>query len=179
VNLESIIEGCRNQSRIAQKRLYDQYSPVLFGIIRRYIAQEQDAEDILVEVLYKIFNKIDQFRGHGSFEGWMKRIAINEALMFLRKKKIIKVDAAMIDQFKADLPVIENELIYNDLFKFLNQLAPGYRTIFNLYVIEGYKHREIAELLGISINTSKSQLILAKQKLRILLSKNKEFNLFS
>ncbi|MBX2815622.1 MAG: sigma-70 family RNA polymerase sigma factor [Saprospiraceae bacterium] len=167
-----LIQACVLKERSAQKALYAKYSGVLFGICKRYVKQHEDAEDVLIETFYKIFSNIGQFGGKGSFEGWMKRIAVNESLMFLRKKKSIHLT---IDNLKT--PVIHEDLtvegLYEqDLLKLLDHLAPGYRSVFNLFVIEGYKHREIAEMLGISINTSKSQLIQAKNKLKGLLKKN-------
>jgi RNA polymerase sigma-70 factor (ECF subfamily) len=170
LTIEKIIDGCRNNDRVSQKKLYSKYSPILFGICRRYVKDFQEAEDVLVEGFIKIFGKINTFEGRGSFEGWMKHIMVNECLMHLRKRKLV------YNGFEYEIPVkhkaIEN-LKYNDIIEMVNLLPNGYRTIFNLYVIEGFKHREIAEKLGISINTSKSQLILAKKKLRgIFLDKN-------
>ncbi|MDH3243176.1 MAG: sigma-70 family RNA polymerase sigma factor [Saprospiraceae bacterium] len=153
--------------------LYDRYAPVLFGICRRYIRQNEDAEDVLLETFYKIYSNIGQYGFKGSFEGWMKRIAINESLMFLRKNKNPYLRAELNDIFVEGSPNVEELLFEQDVMKLLEQLPVGYRTVFNLYVIEGYKHREIAEQLGISINTSKSQLIQAKRKLSQLIKKNK------
>jgi len=130
------------------------------------------AEDVMITSFYKIFTKIDQYKNQGSFEGWMKRIVINESLMHLRKHNNLNlhVDVEKAPQIKEDA-VILNELYLDDMLEMLEELPNGYRTVFNLYVIEGYKHREIAELLGISINTSKSQLILAKKKFKVLYKK--------
>jgi len=168
-----IIKGCKSKKRKAQKMLYDRYAPVLFGICRRYIRQNEDAEDVLLETFYKIYSNIGQYGFKGSFEGWMKRIAINESLMFLRKNKNPYLRAELNDIFVEGSPNVEELLFEQDVMKLLEQLPVGYRTVFNLYVIEGYKHREIAEQLGISINTSKSQLIQAKRKLSQLIKKNK------
>ncbi len=136
------------------------------------------AEDLLVESFYKIFSKIDQYKGEGSFEGWMKRIVINECLMKLRKRNnlnlYVEIDKAK--EVKEDAKAVTG-LQYQEILALLNDLPIGYRTIFNLYVIEGYKHREIAEKLGISINTSKSQLILAKKRMRELYKKKHDIQL--
>ncbi len=134
---------------------------------------EVDAEDALIKGFYKIFKNLNSYKGIGSFEGWMKRIVINESLMLLRKNHNINMmvtidDISATNSLKVDF--VDN-LTYEDILVVLDKLPVGYRTIFNLYVIEGYKHREIAEQLGISINTSKSQLILAKKKMRMLLKK--------
>jgi RNA polymerase sigma factor (sigma-70 family) len=167
-----LIKGCLARDQRVQKKLYDLYAPVLMGLCRRYITQKEDAEEILVESFYKIFSNIRQFKGKGSFEGWMKRIAVNESLMFLRKKHNFNVG---LESSQVDLkttPIAEKKLFENDILKLLDHLPTGYRTIFNLYVIEGYTHKEIAEKLDISINTSKSQLIHAKRRLRELIKKN-------
>ncbi len=133
---------------------------------KRYVKQKEDAEDVLVNGLFKVLTNIHQYGGSGSFEGWIRRIVVNESLMFLRKNKHFKFTSEINEFDKATHVNAEDELMAQDILKLLNQLPTGYRTVFNLYVLEGYKHREIAELLGISINTSKSQLILAKKRLR-------------
>ena len=170
---EQLIKSCRAQQRKAQQALYERYAPVLFGICRRYVRQHEDAEDVLLEVFYKIFTNIKQYKGKGSFEGWMKRIAVNESLMFLRKKRNFNIS---VDVYPVDIKVnehgVDEHLFEKDILLLLDKLPLGYRTVFNLYVVEGYKHREIAEKLGISINTSKSQLILAKKRMSELLKKN-------
>ena len=168
-----IIKGCKARQRLAQKKLYDTYAPILLGICRRYVKDITDAEDVLLEAMYKIMANIQTFHGKGSFEGWMKRITINEALMFLRRKHNfnLSIDASHI-AIADDDQSVEEDLFEADILAVMDQLPKGYKTVFNLYVIEGYKHREIAEKLGISINTSKSQLIQAKRKLATLLKKN-------
>lgn len=171
MGLDEIIKACKKQQPAAQKELYTRYRDVLFGICRRYVKLEEDAEDVFIEGFYKIYKNIESFRGAGSFEGWMKRIIINESLMYLRKRKHFHLSIETDNvQIKMD-PKVINNLQYHDVIKLLDLLPTGYRTVFNLYVVEGYKHREIAELLGISINTSKSQLILAKKRLQSLVKK--------
>jgi len=131
----------------------------------------EDAEDALIQAFYKIFSKIDQYSGQGNFEGWMRRIIVNECLMALRKKNNFSMSVE-INNIEIENPVtVEDRLAYEELLLVLNKLPTGYRTVFNLYVIEGYKHREIADKLQISINTSKSQLILAKRRLREIIKK--------
>ena len=150
----NIITRCKQQDRAAQKALYDKYAPLFFSICLRYVKNQTSAEDLMVESFYKIFSKIDQYKGAGSFEGWMKRIVINESLMYLRKQNNLSmhVDIEKAYQIKEE-PTAITDINYDEILELLNQLPNGYRTIFNLYVIEGYKHREIAEQLGISINT--------------------------
>jgi RNA polymerase sigma-70 factor (ECF subfamily) len=123
--------------------------------------------------MYKIFTQIESFSGMGSFEGWMRRIVANEALMLLRKTKLLSFpgDETMTLSNQADDFSIEADISAREILELLNELPTGYRTVFNLYVLEGFKHQEIADMLGISINTSKSQLILAKQRLRNMLIK--------
>ncbi len=170
MELEKIILLCKNQDAKAQKHLYNQYSGLLFSVVKRYLKNEEDAEDALIEGFFKIFTKINSFKGAGSFEGWMRRIVVNECLMKLRKKRNFTL--ALEEAYDVgEAEMITPALAYHDLMKVLENLPTGYRTIFNLYEIEGFKHREIAEQLGISINTSKSQLILAKKRIRDLIKK--------
>ncbi|MEL6141277.1 MAG: RNA polymerase sigma factor [Bacteroidota bacterium] len=167
-----IIQGCKSGDRRAQKALYDRYAPKMLGIVRRYVSRLDEAEDLLVEGLFKALDKIDSYQEQGSFEGWIRRIVVNEALMYLRKNFALKQAADLSDINPSAFsirPRAAEDLAAQDILDLLDQLPTGYRTVFNLYVIEGYKHREIAELMGVSINTSKSQLILAKQRLRKLL----------
>lgn len=166
-----IIEGCLNQDRKAEEALYERFSPVMFGVCKRYCKNREDAEDVLVNGLFKAMDNIHQFSREGSFEGWVRRIVVNEALMFLRKRKKITVEIA---DYHMDAPTsgtVLDELAAQDILDLLEELPDGYRTVFNLYVLDGLKHREIAEALGISINTSKSQLILAKKRMKELLAK--------
>lgn len=143
----------------------------MYGVCRRYVKTVEDAEEVLVTAMYKAITKVEKYSGKGSFEGWIRKIVVNEALMFLRSRHNFQPTVELNDR---DLPTevtIEAELAAKDLVLLVEALPTGYRTVFNLFVIEGYKHREIADMLGISINTSKSQLILAKQRLREMISK--------
>ena len=137
----------------------------------RYTSRYEEAEDVMIHAFYKIFDKIDSYKGAGSFEGWMKRILVNESLMHIRKRNNLHLAVEISDVDSAETHNVVDDLQYQDLLQLLEQLPVGYRTVFNLYVIEGYKHREIAELLHISINTSKSQLILAKKRLRNMIAR--------
>lgn len=172
VTEQEIIQGCRRQHRHAQQALYEKYSPKMFGVCKRYLRNHEDAEDVLVEGLFKAMSKIDMFKGAGSFEGWIRRIVVNEALMHLRKNNNFKLTVEISNIEIQSFITIQDELEAQDILNLLDKLPTGYRTIFNLYVVEGFKHREIAEQLGISINTSKSQLILAKKRLRKLVREN-------
>ena len=172
LQLDRLIKRCRKQDRKAQKSIYEHYAPLFIAIAKRYVGDVMVAEDVMVKSFYKIFTRIDKYSGQGSFEGWMKRILINEALMSIRKSKKRMEDNSLehvqIAQFDRTPEKMEKEKILS----LIDLLPPGYRSVFNLYVIEGYKHREIAEALGISINTSKSQLILAKKKMKQLIKKH-------
>lgn len=169
---QTLIERLKEQDRAAQKWLYDRYSPVMFAVCRRYLRSREDAEEALVSGFYKVFAQINSYSGAGSFEGWIRRIMVNEALMLLRKTQLLVFPG---DEFqpadKQDGFSIEADISAREIMELLDELPNGYRTVFNLYVLEGFKHQEIADMLGISINTSKSQLILAKEKLKGLLMK--------
>jgi len=176
MDIETLISKCRKQNREAQKELYSKYSPLFLSICKRYMRHSEDAEDALIQGFHKILTKIDMYSGSGSFEGWMRRIIVNECLMSLRKQNNFKMQVEINNIDIGSAVTVEDRLAYEDLLKVMNKLPTGYRTVFNLYVIEGYKHREIAEILQISINTSKSQLILAKKRMQSLVKKNYKVN---
>ncbi|HZX74089.1 MAG TPA: RNA polymerase sigma factor [Cyclobacteriaceae bacterium] len=158
-----LIERCKKRDRHAQKRLWDQYSAKLFALSCRYIKDRMQAEDVLITSFTKIFEKVDQFKSEGSFEGWMKRIVVNESLTYLRTNKnmYLETDIKAADS-EPDYNKLESQLGEEDLMKMIEELPAGYRIVFNMYVIDGYSHKEIAEQLGISENTSKSQLSRAR-----------------
>jgi RNA polymerase sigma-70 factor (ECF subfamily) len=166
------LQALQAQDRAAQRRLYERYAPCMFAVCRRYLRSREDAEEALGSGFFKVFSQIHTYSGSGSLEGWIRRIMINEALMRLRRVQPLVFPG---DQRQlADSPEtfsIEAELSAREILELLDQLPPGCRAVFNLYVMEGFKHQEIADALGVSINTSKSQLILAKEKLRQLLLK--------
>ncbi|QSE96025.1 RNA polymerase sigma factor [Fulvivirga lutea] len=164
---ELLIQGCRKFERQAQHELYQKYAPKMHAICLRYVKDHSEAEDVTIQSFVKIFKKIDQFKGEGSFEGWIRRIVVNESLGFLRKNKsmYLEVDIEAADK-EPDYNSLDSTLEAEDLLKLVQQLPVGYRTVFNLYAIEGYSHQEIAEELGISENTSKSQLSRARALLQ-------------
>lgn len=172
-----LLNRLKEQDRAAQKWLYERYSPLMFSVCRRYLHARQDAEEALVSGFFKVFSQVESYSGTGSFEGWIRRIMVNECLMMLRKNQPLTFpgDESQIPD-RVDSFNIEADISAREILELLDQLPPGYRTVFNLYVIEGFKHIEIAETLGISINTSKSQLILAKEKLRTLLKTKGYYN---
>ena len=167
---QELIDGCLKGDRRAQKSLYEKYASKMFGVSRRYVKTIENAEEVIVEAFCKVFQKMDLYTGQGSFEGWIRRIMVNESLMLLRKRQPLHFPGDEVEfHDHPDSFSIESEISAREILEILDELPPGYRTIFNLYVLEGLKHHEIAELLGISINTSKSQLVLAKEKLRKIL----------
>lgn len=163
-------QALQAQDRAAQRRLYERYASGMFAVCRRYLRSREDAEEALCSGFFKVFSQIHTYSGSGSLEGWIRRIMVNEALMMLRRSQPLIFPG---DQLYLADPhesfSIEAELSAREILDLLDQLPPGCRAVFNLYVMEGFKHQEIADALGVSINTSKSQLILAKEKLRQLL----------
>ena len=178
--LTQIIEGCKKNKRSAQDRLYHKYSSLLFGICLRYCKSKPEAEDVLQEAFVKIYKHITTFTPGKSFEGWIKRITVNTAITNYRKEKkrsfhqdITEVEYSHPDQ-KYDH---QAEFTQEELMKAIDRLPPGYKMVFNLYAIEGFKHKEIAEKLGVDINTSKSQLSRAKKHLQGYLMEMSEINI--
>ena len=158
-----LIEGCIRGDRKMQRELYDRFAPKMYGVCLRYAGNAEEAEDILQEGFIKVFNKIGSFRSEGSFEGWIRRIFVNTAIEHYRKKIYLQpiTDYEESTVEGKYLSVLDN-LAEKDIIQLVQQLSPGYRTVFNMYVVEGYTHRQIAEILGISEGTSKSQLSRAK-----------------
>lgn len=158
-----LLEGCRRADRKMQHELYKRYAPKMYGVCLRYAGNAEEAEDILQEGFIKVFNKINSFRGEGSFEGWVRRIFVNTAIEHFRKKTYLQPLTETEENTVEGkyLSVLDN-LAEKDIIQLVQQLSPGYRTVFNMYVVEGYTHKQIAEILGISEGTSKSQLSRAK-----------------
>ena len=170
---KEIIAACRARDRKAQRMLYNEFSPIFLGICRRYFKSPDEAEDSMIRGFYKILSEIEKYRGEGSFQGWMRRIIVNECLMILRKKKKVFSDLEIVDDISGQSPQIYSELNKNDLLNLLDNLPVGYRTVFNLFVIEGYSHKEISDKMNISISTSKTQLRKAKIKLQEMIGESR------
>lgn len=168
---DELIKGCLRRDSSAQKVLYDTYSSKMYGLCYRYVKDSMDAEDILVTAFMKVFDKIHQFKSEGSFEGWIRRIIVNEALTFLRRNRSMYLETEL-DQAdrEPDYNALSDHLEAEDLLNMIQELPTGYRIVFNLYAIDGYSHKEIAEQLGISENTSKSQLSRARTYLQKILT---------
>ncbi len=173
---EKLLEGCRKGDRKAQRDLYEKYSSLMFAVCRRYISDSAEAEDVLVCGFTKVFAKIDQFKSEGSFEGWIRRIMVNESLTYIRKNKsmYLEVEIEKADR-EPDYRQIQDQLEVEDLQKLIDRLPSGYKTVFNLYAIEGFSHKEIAAQLGVSENTSKSQLSRARGHLQKLLIEAEDY----
>jgi RNA polymerase sigma-70 factor (ECF subfamily) len=164
---EELIRGCIKKQAKAQSDLYESYSPIMYGVCLRYLKEPETAEEVMVTGFTKVFDKVGQFKFEGSFEGWVRRIMVNESLTFIRKNKYMymEVDIETADR-EPDLNHLEDHLEAEDLMKIIQKLPVGYRTVFNMYAIEGYSHKEIAQQLGVSENTSKSQLSRARATLK-------------
>ena len=167
-NTDEIIKGCLNDDKKSQRQLYEMFAPLMLSVCRRYICDFDSAQDVMIKAFMMVFDKLSQFRHEGNFEGWVRRIMVNESLSWLRKNKsmYLEVEIESADK-EIDFEVVSAQLNVEDLMALVHGLPSGYRTVFNLYAIEGYSHSEIANQLGINVNTSKSQLSRA----RILLQK--------
>lgn len=170
---EQLIKKCLDGNARAQKLLYEQFGPKLMGVCFRYATSGEEAQDLLQDGFIKIFEKLDKYSGIGSFEGWMRRIIVNTALDNIRKNKkfLLHTDIDDADYKIPSNDFIEERLAAQDLLKILQSIPLGYKTIFNLYAIEGYSHKEIAEQLNITTSTSKSQYSRAKALLRDKITK--------
>jgi len=173
---QELLEGCRRQKGDAQQALFNKYAAKMKGLCYRYVKDDMEAEDILVTAFMRVFDKIEQFKGEGSFEGWIRRIMVNESLTYLRKKRSMFVETELEEADREpDFNNLANELETEELLNMISTLPPGYRIVFNMYAIDGYSHKEIAEHLGISEGTSKSQLSRARNMLQsMLLNQEKE-----
>ncbi|WP_421764446.1 RNA polymerase sigma factor [Ekhidna sp.] len=168
---EELLEGCRKGKSSAQRSLYDRLAPKMLGVCLRYIRDREEAEHVMIGGIVKVFEKLDQFKSEGSFEGWVRRIIVNDCLMYIRKNRNMSLQTEIENVSNSpNLSVMEDALDQADLLKMIGELPVGYRTVFNLYAIEGYSHAEIAKQLDISENTSKSQLSRARKWLQARLA---------
>ncbi len=171
-----IVEGCKAGKKEFQKELYRLFSRKMYNVCLRYSDNREEAEDILQEGFIKVFNNIDQYKGSGSFEGWICKIMKNSALEALRKKKFFQSGNVeyLEDTYQSDYDA-HSKMSLKELLLTIQELPEGYKSVFNLYAINGYKHREIALMLNISESTSKSQFLRARNLLRNKL-KNQAFS---
>lgn len=174
MTIEEIIEGCKSQHPPAQRQLYERYARRLMGVCVRYATTREDAKDVFQESLIKIYKNISQLKSAELLEAWLRRVVVNTAInQFKQNKKHslghIYEDFLYENVENDDYQLIIDNLAKEDLVKLINRLAPGYRMVFNLYVMEGYSHKEIAELLQTSETNSKNQLMKAKRVLKKML----------
>jgi len=168
-----LIAACLQGDPRAQRQLYNQFAGLMLTVCRRYLKRQEDAEEALLLGFAKVFRALPTFRQEGSFEGWMRRIMVNEALMELRRREPMHLsfeDFAQPENLASTPATADTQLQADELLALLQELPTGYRTVFNLYALEGYSHPEIAEALGITEGTSKSQLSKARALLQRRLS---------
>lgn len=172
--LLELIRICKTGNRRGQTRLYERFTPMLYAVALRYTNTQVDATDVLQEAWVKIFRHLDSFTEHNSFEGWMRRIVINTAITHYRRnlKHVHHADIDEVHATPADFDAFkESDFTAEELMQAIAELPTGYGLVFQMYIIEGYKHKEIAEMLGIDLNTSKSQLSRARRYLQEVLER--------
>ncbi len=173
VGLDQLIKKCKKKNAAAQEQLYRMYSSKLFSICLKYSNDYPSAEDTLQDAFITIFEKITQYKNKGSFEGWIKRITINTALQKYRKQKVFDIiNEEQIEEIEVEID--EEDISLDYLLSIIQQLPDRYRLVFNLYVLDGYSHKEIAEMLEISTGTSKSNLARARNILKTKLESKQE-----
>jgi RNA polymerase sigma factor (sigma-70 family) len=172
ISESDLIQGCLEEDRRMQEELYRRFSPRMYGICLRYAGNVAEAEDILQEGFIKVYKKLSTYRREGSFEGWIRRIFVNTAIEHFRRKVYQQpITEQHENAVEGKYLSVLDDLAEKDIMKLIQELSPGYRTVFNLYVVEGYTHKEIGDLLNISEGTSKSQLSRAKVVLQDLVKK--------
>lgn len=168
LNEEELVKRCLNNDRHAQEFLFNQFYKELYLIAMRYLSDHHDAEDAIIQSFTKVFKKLKGFNymGQGSLGRWVRTIVINESIRMLKKRKLIQFDDSVrhLDHQDSTPDALE-QLQASDILRLIEKLPTGYRTVFNLYVVEGHTHKEVSEMLGISENTSKTQLRKARQHL--------------
>ena len=171
---KQLIEGCINGDRRAQKALYDKYSRRMMAICLRYVNDMEDARDLMQEGFIKLYANIGKYLGEGSFDGWVRKIFVNCALERLRQNDILKNADDISDIDYADVPdeSAAAQISSDEIMMYVRSLPDGFRTVFNLFAIEGYSHKEIGNELNISESTSRSQYMRARQMLQKMITKN-------
>lgn len=168
-----LVEACLKGSADAQRLLFERYSGRMMGLCLRYAGSREEAEDMLQEGFIRVFEKLDKFSGTGAFSGWMSTVIVNSALIMIRKKKRegYQEDIDEVSDLRNDEVDVLSQMSANELMAVVQQMPQGYRTVFNLFAIEGYAHKEIADMLDITESTSKTQFHKAKAFLRKELEK--------
>ena len=162
---KSLIKKAINNNREAQQHLFELHSPKMLGVCRQYVKDMHHAEDLLLSGFLKVFTNLHKFKHEGSFEGWIRRIMVNTCISYLRKKNLVDLSDEDYVFNDSATESLENTTV-EDIQKLIDKLPEGYKMVFNLFAIEGYKHSEIAEQLGITVSTSKSQLFKARKLLQ-------------
>lgn len=165
-NEKQLIRKAISGDRNYQKLLYDRFAPKMLGVCRQYIRDVQFAEDVMVNGFVKVFQNLESFQFKGSFEGWIRKIMVRESISYVRKKQFVVYDDEVVETGNASSTVSHSLLDAEYVQKLIDKLPEGYKMVFLLYAIEGYKHNEIAEMLKISEGTSKSQLFKARKMLQ-------------
>ncbi len=160
------MKKAKANDRSAQKAIFEQFSPKMLSVCRQYIKDVQFAEDVMISGFVKVFSKLETFRGQGSFEGWIRKIMVRESISYLRKRQFVVYDDEVVEQVELEVGDSSSMWDVEHIQSLVDTLPEGYKTVFLLYAVEGYKHHEIAELLDISEGTSKSQLFKARQTLQ-------------
>jgi len=165
---EQIVKGCIEKNAIAQKHLYEKFVRKMMGVCLRYSDSSEEAEDVVQMGFISVFENIESYKGTGSLEGWIRKILVNTALSNIRKNKKFKqnIDLDSVEFMLPSSGHLNDNFAAQDLLKIIQTLPVGFKTVFNLYAIEGYSHKEIAEMLNISEGTSKSQYSRAKAHLQ-------------
>lgn len=173
MNEEDLVKKCVEGDVKAQRELFNKFASTMLGVTLRYMKDRTLAEDVLQDGFIKVFNNLQRFEYKGSLEGWIRRIIVNTALDQLRKDKKYQDDIEIDNSYfePVQKSEVEGKMQADVLMEIIQELPEGYRVVFNMYAIEGYSHKEIADALGISENTSKSQYSRAKATLRTLLEK--------
>jgi RNA polymerase sigma-70 factor (ECF subfamily) len=172
-NNTELIQRAANHNREAQHKLFEIHAPKMLSVCRYYVKDVQKAEEVMLNGFFKAFTNLNSFKNEGSFEGWMRKIMVRESISFLRQQKPIEFSIEEVEPSNDYSNAMETSLEVNDIQQLIDELPEGYKMVFVMYAIEGYKHHEIAELLNISEGTSKSQLFKARQMLQ---QKIKELN---
>ncbi|MCS6820354.1 MAG: RNA polymerase sigma factor [Microscillaceae bacterium] len=174
---QTLWKGCLRQNPQTQRQLYDLLAGKMLAVCKRYLKDISTAEEVLMNSFLKVFTKIDQFRGEGSLEGWIRKIVVRECLNELRRNQLLYAETSAEGYKNKVFEMPTDNLSVEELMQMIENLPIGYRTIFNLYAIEGYSHKEIAEMLNISEGTSKSQLSRARTLLQEMIQKNQEYKI--
>ena len=170
-NEKALIKKAMRNNREAQKMLFEIHSPKMLSVCRYYIKDLQHAEEVMLNGFFKVFSNLKSFKNEGSFEGWIRRIMVNESISFLRKQKKIELFVEDVEIQYDYNDETDTEIDAEDIQRLIDNLPEGYKIVFVMYAIEGYKHHEIAELLNISEGTSKSQLFKARKLLKEQINK--------